>query len=191
MCDGWPETNQSIELLLSITHLIFVLGNHDQMTLDWVRKGDKNDVWLSQGGAQTIASYPDGMPASHISLLSEAPYYHVRENKLFVHAGILPYKPIEEQGPEIFLWNRELFMEALRAKQKDENTRFTSFDEIYIGHTPIHHYGWLEPVLAGNIWFMDTGAAWQGTLSMMDIHTREKFVSDPVMDMYPEGSGRF
>lgn len=81
-------------------------------------------------------------------------------------------------------------MEALRAKQKDKPTKFTSYEEVYIGHTPIHHYGWLEPVLAGNIWFMDTGAAWMGTLSMMDIHSKEKYVSDPVVDMYPPGSGR-
>lgn len=191
VCDGWPETNKCIEMLLDLNKLVIVLGNHDQMTLDWARKGILNDVWLNQGGAQTIESYPDGMPSHHIRFLSEAPFYHVRENKLFVHAGIQPNKPLQEQGPDIFLWNRDLFYEALHAKQNDDPVEFPPFDEIYIGHSPIHQYGWLEPVLSGNVWLMDTGAAWQGTLSMMDIHSKEKFVSDPVMDMYPPGSGRF
>ncbi len=191
VCDGWPETNRSIEILLQVKNLIMVLGNHDQMTLNWARKGILDDVWLSQGGRQTMDSYPDGMPSSHIKLLSEAPFYHLRENKLFVHAGINPRKTLDEQGPEIFLWNRDLFYEALDGKRREQPVIYSDYDEIYIGHTPIHQYGWLEPVLSGNVWFMDTGAAWQGTLSMMDIHTKERVISDPVMDMYPPGSGRF
>ena len=191
VCDGWPETRRCIERLMSFKNLVFVQGNHDQMTLDWAREGIMDEVWLNQGGRQTIDSYPDGMPSDHIHFLAEAPYYHIRENKLFVHAGILPEKPLEDQGPDIFLWNRELFYEALEAKQRDSPVVFTDFDEIYLGHTPIHHYGWLEPVLSGNVWFMDTGAAWQGTLSMMDIHSKEVIINDPVMDLYPPGSGRF
>lgn len=191
VCDGWPETRRCVETLMGLKNLVLVQGNHDLMALEWAVEGRLDDVWLNQGGEQTRQSYPDGMPESHIRFLSEAPYYHVRENKLFVHAGILPGKPLREQGPDIFLWNRELFYDSLSAKQRDEPVIYPGFDEIYIGHTPIHHYGWLEPVLSGNVWYMDTGAAWQGTLSMLEIHTKEKVVSDPVMDMYPPGSGRF
>jgi serine/threonine protein phosphatase 1 len=43
----------------------------------------------------------------------------------------------------------------------------------------------------GEVWLMDTGAAWEGTLSIMDIDTKEIVVSDKPVDMYPAGSGRF
>jgi serine/threonine protein phosphatase 1 len=37
---------------------------------------------------------------------------------------------------------------------------------------------------------MDTGAGWSGVLSMMDIHTKEVFASDPVPLLYPGVEGR-
>jgi serine/threonine protein phosphatase 1 len=37
---------------------------------------------------------------------------------------------------------------------------------------------------------MDTGAGWQGKLSMMNIDTKEIFQSDPVPDLYPKYRGR-
>jgi serine/threonine protein phosphatase 1 len=38
---------------------------------------------------------------------------------------------------------------------------------------------------------MDTGAGWDGCLSIMDINSKEFFTSDPVPSLYPEDSGRF
>lgn len=191
VCDGWPETRECIDTLLSLDHLVMILGNHDQMTLDWALEGSLEPVWITQGGRQTIDSYEGGpMPPAHLDLLKNAHLYYIRENKLFVHAGILPGKPLEEQGPEIFLWNRDLFYQALEQKQHDQIRSLTSFDEVYIGHTPIHKYGWLAPVKSGDVWLMDTGAAWEGTLSMMDIHSGEVIISDPVHTFYPPGSGR-
>jgi len=37
---------------------------------------------------------------------------------------------------------------------------------------------------------MDTGAGWQGKLSMMNIDTKEIFQSDPIADLYQEHTGR-
>ena len=37
---------------------------------------------------------------------------------------------------------------------------------------------------------MDTAAGWTGVLSMMDIETKEVFISDPVPELYPGVEGR-
>jgi serine/threonine protein phosphatase 1 len=37
---------------------------------------------------------------------------------------------------------------------------------------------------------MDTGAGWSGTLSMMNIETKEVFCSDPLPQLYPGIKGR-
>lgn len=189
VCDGWPETNQSIDELLKIKSLTFLLGNHDYWTLQWALHGKASDLWLSQGGTGTIKSYPEGMPQRHIKFLQNAPYYHILENKLFVHAGIDPMKPIEDQERDILLWDRQLFTKAMNRRLKGNNDPFTTYDEIFIGHTPIHRYN-LKPIKASEIWFMDTGAGWNGALSMMNIDTKEVFTSDKVETMYPAGSGR-
>jgi len=190
VCDGWPESAQAMERLMAIPGLDLVLGNHDYMALEWARTGEKHPGWLSQGGSNTVASYNGRMSDRHRSFLESAPYYLLDDNRLFVHAGILPGIPLEEQGPDVFLWDRSLFRTALQRKLEENEAPQTEFSEIYIGHSPIHTYGWEKPVRSGEVWMMDTGAGWSGPLSMMDIDTKEVFCSDPVHTLYPPGSGR-
>ena len=149
-----------------------------------------NPSWLNHGGENTIRSYSEGMPDSHIQLLENAPTYYQFQNKLFVHAGVDKNVALEQQNEEILLWDRSLFYEAMHNLEQGTPQSITSFEEVYIGHTPIHYYNMYEPTCSGNVWFMDTGAAWTGVLSIMDIHTKEFFRSDLVDTLYPRGSGR-
>jgi serine/threonine protein phosphatase 1 len=41
-----------------------------------------------------------------------------------------------------------------------------------------------------NVWNMDTGAAFTGRLSVMDVDTKEFFQSDVVQGLYPGETGR-
>jgi serine/threonine protein phosphatase 1 len=185
VADGWPETRQAIDELLQIENIIYILGNHDFWALNWMETGYANDSWLMQGGQATIDSYEGKVPASHIQLLKSAMPYHIHHNKLFVHAGIDPRRPIEKQGIQTFLWDRSL---AQLAKEKHNNShRLTSYDSVFIGHTPIHED---KPRQYCEVWMMDTGAGWSGRLSMMNIETQECFVSDPVPQLYPGVEGR-
>ena len=43
---------------------------------------------------------------------------------------------------------------------------------------------------AVNIWNVDTGAAFTGKLSAIDLDTKQVFQSDEVYKMYPNESGR-
>lgn len=191
VCDGWPETNQAIEELLKIKHLTFTMGNHDFWALQWAKEGKKSHVWLSQGGRNTVESYGGKpMPKSHVELLENAKEFFIWENRLFVHAGIDPYRPLTEQDKEIFLWDRALVKRAYDKFEQNQQEPLTEYKAVYVGHTPIHNYGYYEPIKACDVWLMDTGAGWDGVLSMMELETEEIFTSDRINTLYPPGSGR-
>lgn len=190
VCDGWPETAQCFEELLKMEKLHYVLGNHDYWTLQWAQKGETSEMWLMQGGQATMDSYPRGMPTTHQGLLSKAHLYLIFENCLFVHAGILPDIPLESQDRDIFLMDRSLCYLALNLKFRNQERQLGPFDEIYLGHTPTIRSGYTEPVNSGNVWMLDTGAAWDGRLTILDIHTKAFFQSDPVPQLYPGYPGR-
>lgn len=187
VADGWPETRQVVDELLRVRNLTFLLGNHDWWALQWMRAGKVEQIWYDQGGKATIDSYQDGIPDHHITMLSEAAFYHIVDNKLFVHAGINPQVPLEGQDKNTFLWDRTLASQALDQRQNAHEGRLSTFDEIYIGHTPIPD---AAPVYSMGVWLMDTGAGWSGVLSMMNINTKEVYVSDPVPSLYPGVAGR-
>lgn len=187
VADGWPETNASIRELLKIKNLTYVLGNHDWWTLHWMRSGEIDDLWHSHGGKATVDSYADGIPEEHIHFLRNAPFYHILGEKLFVHAGIDPGTPLDQQDLETFLWDRKLASLALDTHSQTNAGRLTAFDEVYVGHTPIP---FPHPIFSMGVWLMDTGAGWSGVLSMMNLETKEVFTSDPVPDLYPGIEGR-
>lgn len=49
---------------------------------------------------------------------------------------------------------------------------------------------YIEPIITENVYRMDTGAGWEGKLSIMDVDTKEYWQSDLVCDLYPEERGR-
>jgi serine/threonine protein phosphatase 1 len=187
VADGWPETRQSIDVLMKVKNLIYVLGNHDYWTLEWMTTGEVEEIWYDQGGKATIESYEHDIPKSHTQFLTDARMYYVLDKKLFVHAGIVPSIPLEDQSTQTLLWDRNLARIALDFHAKEIDGKLTTYDEIYLGHTPIP---FSKPIKACEVWLMDTGAGWSGVLSMMDIDSKEVFVSDPVPTLYPGIAGR-
>ena len=187
VCDGWPETRASVDELMRIKKLIYLLGNHDWWALQWMLSGKVEPAWYAQGGKATVDSYQGGVPTGHLAFLSSAVNHYVYENKLFVHAGIDPLKPLDQQDRNIFLWDRTLATAALRLYGSSAEGKLSSYDEVYLGHTPIP---FSTPINSNGIWLMDTGAGWSGPLSMMNVETKEMFISDPVPSLYPGIEGR-
>lgn len=186
VCDGWPETRQSIDELLSIKNLTYLLGNHDFWTLEWMRNKVADDIWLLQGGAATVQSYIGGVPPAHREFLESAKLFFELDKKLFVHAGIQTNLPMESQSMQTLLWDRNLVRTALDLHAKEIEGNLTGYDEVYVGHTPVSP----PPVHACEVWLMDTGAGWSGVLSMMNLDTKEIFKSDPAPQLYPGIEGR-
>jgi len=187
VCDGWPETRESIGELLKINHLAYILGNHDFWALQWMLTGKEESSWLAQGGESTMESYRAGLPVDHIKLLKEAHPYFLLDNKIFVHAGIDRQRRIERQDLDIFLFDRSLTMTPLDHYKNSIHVTLTEYEEVYVGHTPISSS---EPLFSCGVWLMDTGAGWSGVLSMMEIFTKEVFTSDKVPSLYPGVRGR-
>jgi len=187
VCDGWPETRQAVDELMKIKNLIYILGNHDMIMLHWMETGMIAENWFKHGGETTYNSYRDDIPTSHIDFLKKSTYYHLENNRLFVHAGILTDRGLDAQGPSVFMWDRTLASRVTDLYNQGIYDNVTAYDEIYIGHTPIASP---NPVKYCEVWMMDTGAGWAGPLSLMNVDTKEFFISDPVTSLYPGVQGR-
>lgn len=211
VCDRRVEVKACVDKLLKIEHMVMILGNHDHWALDWmVSRGDPSS-WLYQGGLETIQSYGEGIPESHLKFFKKAKHYHIEEDRLFVHGGIDHTRGINDQDPDDFLWDRSLVYDALDAS--DPGQTFTKYKEVFVGHTPtltitsskatrsilmnsdtnvIDDETKIKPqpeavkqpdfpVRLCNVWLLDTGAGWSGgRLSIMDIHSKETWQSDPL-----------
>ena len=117
-------------------------------------------------------------------LLNNAHSYFLDERRLFVHGGILADRPLEDQGLDIFLWDRSLVQEAIKRTSNHTITPITKFKEIYVGHTPTINFNSKLPIHACEVWLMDTGAGWGGPVSMMNIDSKEIFQSEETKLLY-------
>jgi serine/threonine protein phosphatase 1 len=193
ICDGWPDTNKVVEELLRIKNFTLILGNHDEWSMRWMKKGWKGYEWVSQGGQATLESYNhrrENVPQSHIDLMQSAKLYVELDDKLFVHGGIDPSRPLDKQDAELLMWDRNLLYDAVRFNEKNCNYRFGKWSDIFIGHTTTQSYRMLEPLHACNVWNLDTGGGWSGKLTIMDMDTYEYWQSDLVPELYPNIVGR-
>lgn len=84
-------------------------GNHEQMLLDALHKpdaGDATELWAWNGGD------PAFLPVArdHQDWLETLPLTAIRGDHLFVHAGVRPEVPFEEQQADDLLWIRRPFL---------------------------------------------------------------------------------
>ena len=185
VCDRYPEVKQCIDELLKVRHCELIIGNHDRWVLDWALKGERPEIWTSQGGDRTIASYAGGpMPQAHVAFLENGHLWLQINAQLFVHGGFNPALPLERQDAEDLVWDRMLFTTAWNRHLTDKDCRMGSFKDIFIGHTPTLVYHTMEPIHACNVWDIDTGAGWSGKLTIMDVNTKEYWQSDSIPNLY-------
>lgn len=222
--DGWSETAELVSVLIEIEKEakykpVFIKGNHDEWTRDWILYGKGSPSWLVQGGQATFDSYiRTGLSINleHKKFYENLlPYYIDEYNRGFVHGGFTSKKGLgHELHESVYWWDRDLWSLALTLHNGDSGDvteqakRFFKHTEVYIGHTTTENWqvkphlpeykkpGQADngritvPMHRCNVWNMDTGAGWSGKLSVMDIDTKEYFQSDFVKDLYPNEKGR-
>ncbi|VAW15279.1 Serine/threonine protein phosphatase [hydrothermal vent metagenome] len=202
--DGWSQAVETVDFLLKLqlTHnCIFIRGNHDELCLDWLKEGNDNPLWIQHGGGATMASYQktdEETIKRHIRFYEKLDDYFLdSKNRLFLHAGFTNLKGIAyEYDTKTFYWDRTLWelAQSLNPDLSENDARYPSrlshYKEIYIGHTPISRTASVVPKKAANVWNIDTGAAFKGSLSMMDVDTKQVWQSDAVCDLYPDEKGR-
>lgn len=141
---------------------VFLKGNHEDMMLKFLAGGPAS-TWLFNGGIAVLASYGvlgggfsigldiealrknllDAIPPVHLQFLHELQFRHVEGDYLFVHAGIEPSKPWQEQGEEVLLWIRTPFLRCAN----------------WLGKRVVHgHTITAEPEILPNRIGIDTGA---------------------------------
>jgi len=203
--DGWSESAQVIELLITVSakiKCIFIKGNHDVWCEDWLKTGHVDLTWYVHGGKETMESYEGFLEEDkkrHLDFFENAVLYHIDDrNRLFIHAGFTSMHGVEKEVFKAsFYFDRTLWEMALALDNssiaEDSNlypNRLKHYSEIYIGHTPTTNYGFFKPMMAVNICNVDTGAAFKGKLSAVNIDTKEVFQTDELPILYPNEKGR-
>ncbi len=135
-------------------------GNHEDMFLDYIRGEGRYQpgVFTMNGGYETLLSYgidpragPPRLPPLHERFFDELVYLHESGGFLFVHAGLRPGVPVEEQSEHDMLWIRHDFFDAE-----------TDFGRpVVFGHTPMQEVWDDLPRLL----CIDTGAAYGNKLT--------------------------
>jgi serine/threonine protein phosphatase 1 len=165
--DRGPDSKMVIELLatrLVRNNAVCLRGNHEYLMEHFLRDPSILSSWLQLGAMQTLASYDvslgnEGRPSAHAlhqRFCQAFPRTHALFLKclkpwiccgdyLFVHAGIRPSIPLDQQRMDDLLWIRDEFLESPH--------RHTKF--VVHGHTPVAH-----PDLRHNRLNIDT-AAWR------------------------------
>lgn len=137
--DRGPDSRAVIDRLLDQplagAEQVFLKGNHEDAMLKFLDGETGSDNWLRLGGGATVRSYgvtlrgPDNqalapeaarsalraaLPERHQAFLRRLALVHEVGDYLFVHAGIRPGRPLDEQKPSDLLWIRGEFLRSRR-----------------------------------------------------------------------------
>ena len=143
--------------------VVNLMGNHEHMMLAAIALVDREAPhhWLSNGGAESLLSWgipratpPDEwaarIPAAHLLFLRDLAISHRIGPYLFVHAGVQPGVPLEQQSRHDMMWIREPFLSSK-----------SDFGAVVVhGHTPKR-----APIVMPNRIAIDTGAVLGGALT--------------------------
>jgi serine/threonine protein phosphatase 1 len=153
------------------------------------------------GGNTTIESYEaftTNEKEKHLEFFKKMPLYYLDDkSRLFLHAGFTSMHGVEKEVyQETFYFDRTLWemLLAMDSKIEDDSLsypkRIQHYNQIYIGHTPTTNYNVKEPMNIANVWNVDTGAAFKGKISALNIETKEFYQSDTLPSLYPDEKGR-
>jgi serine/threonine protein phosphatase 1 len=111
--DKGPESKQVIDRMLSGVadgwSSVALKGNHDAMMVEALRDRSKMASWIAKGGDTALESYggdPAAVPQSHSAWLDGLPLLHVDNHRVYVHAGVDPEVPLDQQSETTLLWKR-------------------------------------------------------------------------------------
>ncbi|MCR9194043.1 MAG: serine/threonine protein phosphatase [Hyphomonas sp.] len=174
---------QSREVLSTLIELgrddtfetVFLKGNHEQAMLRFLQDHKIGPDWANFGGRETLISYGISPPKSvnavdewqeiqkelvqtipdqHVQFLEKLVVSHKIGPYGFVHAGVKPGIPYEQQTDEDRMWIRDEFLNA-----KDKEDLF-----IVHGHSPVN-----APYSDHRRVNVDTGAYFTGRLTAVKI----------------------
>lgn len=165
LVDRGPDSAGVLSLLaqpLPGLPTVQLMGNHDRMMLDALEEdapAEAISLWLLNGGGPTLASYGASprereswllVPQAHRRILGDSIASFAAGGYLFVHAGIRPGRPLDQQDASDLLWIREPFL----------SWRGQLPARVVHGHTPSP-----APEIRPHRIGLDTGAVFGGDLT--------------------------
>ncbi len=167
--DRGPQSMDVVDYLLRLSqngyHTVFLKGNHEAMFRNYLSGRDKLS-FLVNGGGETLDNYMQNIdrskdlviPPSHIDFLQSLRLYYETDSYIFVHAGLAPKVPLDQQREKDLLWIRDSFIHSTY-----------DFGKIVIfGHTPFN-----EPFVTKNKIGIDTGAVYGNKLTCIELPAQE------------------
>lgn len=161
--DRGPDSRQVIDEILAIKKLlprvITLMGNHEQMLLNFL-EGKEETPFLEVGGIETLASYgliagesnPPEIPPVHLDFFRNLIPFWQNQEAIYVHAGLMPGRPLALQPKSWLFWAREEFLA----------TDFDFGKPVIYGHTPFS-----KPRIDQHRIGIDTGAVYGGHLTCL------------------------
>jgi len=180
--DRGPGTFDVLDVLINEPlagfERVHLKGNHEDMMLEFLT-GPPKPTWISNGGIATLASYgveppvtlchpadletfrrrlQRALPSDHLGFLQGLRLCHTEGDYFFVHAGVRPGVPLEDQIPYEMMWIRDRFL----LSDADFGKR------VVHGHTPN-----LVPEVFENRIGIDTGAFYTECLTCLVLEGAE------------------
>jgi serine/threonine protein phosphatase 1 len=173
--DRGPDSKGVVDYLLTLQgRYTFLMGNHERMFLDFLQ-GKERFLFLYNGGEATLESYGGvgSIPAAHLAFLKRLLPYYETDHYLFVHGGIRPGIPLQDQDPMDLLWIREEFYAYPGRYPKT----------VVFGHTPMR-----EVLIGEDRIGIDTACVYGNKLTCLVLPSREVIqVSNPLDDVSRSG----
>jgi diadenosine tetraphosphatase ApaH/serine/threonine PP2A family protein phosphatase len=169
--DRGPDSRGVLTLLIELQRksreVVCLRGNHEALLIEAVGTGDAL-LWLMNGAAETRMSYdiedPADLPPDHVDWVAALPASFDDGLRYFVHAGVNPTRPLDQQVERDQVWIREPFLSSAR-----------DYGRLIVhGHTPLVEG---VPDVRPNRVNIDTAAVYGGRLTAA-VFTDE--VRDPV-----------
>lgn len=158
--DRGPKNKHVIDFLMNLpvsNKAVFLRGNHEDMIIQSLIHSNFDLCWRQNGGMETLRDF--GIVASgqfeqkYMDFFKATELFYQPEgaNLLFVHAGVNPLFPLNEQHPFDIMWIRDDFLNST----KDFGPK------IVHGHTP--HMRGID--IRPNRINVDTGSCFGGAVS--------------------------
>jgi serine/threonine protein phosphatase 1 len=167
--DRGPRSREVLDWLIGQQkrrRIVALRGNHDIMMCQAREEDLAFYDWLHFGGDETLRSYGTGglsgrlddVPEAHWQFLeATVPIFQV-ENDFFVHAGVDPRRPLDDQPDDLLYWE----------KLDETAGPHVSGKRMICGHTS-QHSG--VPLDLGHAVCIDTWVYGAGWLTALDVET--------------------
>ncbi len=185
--DRGPDSKRVVDILLEQPlegfECHYLIGNHEAFLLDFLQDAEMGPGWLFNGGVATLESYGvsidtsggglaltfdvladiqenfmEKLPDAHRKFYETLALSKTEGDYFFVHAGIRPGVPLDEQAEDDMIWIRDEFLESSVDHGK----------VIVHGHTITQ-----APELRDNRIGIDTGAFATGILTALVLENHE------------------